>query len=44
MIDYYKVEFNASNPINNNNLNNGIYFYRLMVYEVSETRSMKIMK
>jgi len=43
-IGYYNVEFNTSNLINNNNLNSGIYFYRLMVNEVSETKAMILMK
>jgi hypothetical protein len=43
-IGYYKVEFNTSNLISNNNLNSGIYFYRLMVNEVSETKVMILMK
>ncbi|MFC2094417.1 sialidase family protein [Bacteroidota bacterium] len=41
---YYKVEFNASNLINNNSLNSGIYFYRLMINEVSETKAMILLK
>jgi len=43
-IGYYKVEFNTSNLINNNNLNSGIYFYRLLVNEISETKAMILMK
>jgi len=43
-IGYYKVEFNTSNLMNNNNLNSGIYFYRLLVNEVSETKAMILMK
>jgi len=43
-IGYYKVEFNTSNLLNNNNLNSGIYFYRLMVNEVSETKAMILLK
>lgn len=43
-IGYYKVEFNTSNLISNNNLNSGIYFYRLMVNEVFETKVMILMK
>ncbi len=43
-IGYYKVEFNTSNHINNNNLNSGIYFYRLLVNEVSETKAMILLK
>ncbi len=43
-IGYYKVEFNTSNHINNNNLNSGIYFYRLVVNEVFETKAMILLK
>jgi len=43
-IGYYKVEFYTSNFIINNNLNSGIYFYRLMVNEVSKTKIMILMK
>ena len=43
-IGYYKVEFNTSNLINSNNLNSGIYFYRLMVNGVFETKAMILMK
>jgi len=43
-IGYYKVEFNTSNHINNNNLNSGIYFYRSMVNEVFETKAMILLK
>ncbi len=43
-IGYYKVEFNTSNFIINNNLNSGIYFYRLMVNKVSKTKIMILMK
>jgi hypothetical protein len=43
-IGYYKVEFNTSNLLNNNNLNSGIYFYRLMVNEISETKAMILLK
>ena len=43
-IGYYKVEFNTSNLINNNNLNSGIYFYRLVVNNLSETKAMILMK
>jgi len=41
---YYEVEFNTSNLLKNNNLNSGIYFYRLRVNEVSETKAMILMK
>ncbi|MCH8033083.1 MAG: exo-alpha-sialidase [Bacteroidetes bacterium] len=44
LIGYYNVEFNTSNLIINNNLNSSIYFYRLMVNEVSETKAMILMK
>jgi hypothetical protein len=43
-IGYYKVEFNTANPINNNNLYSGIYFYKLMVNEVSQTKAMILVK
>jgi len=43
-IGYYKVELNTSNLMNNNNLNSGIYFYRLMVNEVSQSKAMILMK
>ena len=43
-IGYYKVEFNTSNFIINNNLNSGIYFYRLMVNDVFETKAMILLK
>ncbi|MCH7964971.1 MAG: hypothetical protein IH852_13655 [Bacteroidetes bacterium] len=44
LIGYYNVEFNTSNLIINNNLISSIYFYRLMVNEVSETKAMILMK
>ena len=43
-IGYYKVEFNTSNLLNNNNLNSGIYFYRLMINEVSKAKAMILLK
>jgi hypothetical protein len=43
-IGYYKVEFSTSKLINNNNLNSGIYFYRLMVNKVAETKAMILLK
>jgi len=43
-IGYYKIEFDVSNFINNNYLNSGIYFYSLMVNEVSETKAMILLK
>jgi hypothetical protein len=43
-VGYYKIEFNTTNLINNNNLNSGIYFYRLMVNEISETKAMILLK
>jgi len=43
-IGYYKVEFNNSNLMNNNNLNSGIYFYRLVVNDLSETKAMILLK
>jgi len=43
-IGYYKVEFNAAKLMNSNKLNSGIYFYRLMVNEVSETKAMILLK
>ena len=43
-IGYYKVEFNTANLMDSNNLNSGIYFYRLVVNDLSETKAMILMK